>query len=100
MSFVWLISSLTNNKYLTGIELKDVQEKLQRETNSGTSLAQSVQKLESELRWATSKAEELEGALAGSRSEREKLSTSLKATEAGSFLRFLLHGCSIHFPWG
>ena len=53
-------------------------------------MAQKVQRLESELRWVTSKTEELEGALAGSRSEREKLSTSLKATEAGSSLRFLL----------
>ena len=79
-----------HDKWLTEIELKGVQEKLQHEINNGTSMAQNAQRLEGELRWATSKAEELEGALAGSRSEREKLSTSLKATEAGLFLRFPL----------
>ena len=79
-----------HGKSSTEIELKGVQEKLQHEINSGTSMAQNAQRLEGELRRATSKAEELEGALAGSRSEREKLSTSLKATEAGWFLRFSL----------
>lgn len=53
-------------------------------------MAQSVQHLESKLRSATSKAEELEGSLAGSRSERERLSVSLRDSEEGSSPRFLL----------
>lgn len=70
--------------------LANVRGNLQRETINGTSLAQRVQQLESEVRRATSTAEELEGALAGSRSERAKLSALLTAAETGSSLRFPL----------
>ena len=73
------------------IELGDTREKLQRESLNGTFLAQSVQQLESKLHSATSKAEELEGSLAGSRSERERLSASLKDAEVGPSF-FLLDG--------
>jgi len=72
-------------------ELRDAQEKLQRESTNGTSLAQGIQRLESQLRSVTSKTEELEGSLAGSRSEREKVSALLKDTESGTAL-FLLDG--------
>lgn len=51
-------------------------------------MAQDLQRLESKLRSVTSKAEELEGSLAGSRSEREKLATSWREAEAGLSLGF------------
>lgn len=44
----------------------------------------------------TSKAEELEGSLAGSRSERERLSVSLRDAEAGLSFRYLTQQCFIH----
>jgi chromosome segregation ATPase len=72
------------------IELHDVQGKLQRESANGTSLAQNLQQLESKLRFVTSKAEELEGSLAGSRSERERLVTLLRDAEAGPSFRLPL----------
>lgn len=72
------------------IELQDVQAKLQSESANGVSLAQNLQQLERKLCSVTSKAEELEGSLAGSRSERERLSTLSRETEAGLSLIFLL----------
>ena len=72
---------MTNTR--TGTELR-------RETNNGTPLAQTVQHLESKLRSATSRVEELEGLLARSRSEREGLLASLEGAEAGLPSRLLL----------
>lgn len=71
-------------------ELQDVQGKLQRESANGTSLAQNIQHLESKLRYVTSRAEELEGSLAGSRSERERLVPLLRDAEIGLPLIFSL----------
>jgi DNA repair exonuclease SbcCD ATPase subunit len=81
IEYLFLVQSMTT--VLTEIGLKDVQERLQRESTNGTSLAQSVQQLESALRSVNSKADELEGSLAGSRSERERLSMSLRDAESG-----------------
>jgi len=52
-----LVPRMTNG--FSGLELKDVQDELRRESANGTSLTQSVQQLESKLRTMTSKAEEL-----------------------------------------
>ena len=67
IEYLLLVLRMTNG--FSGLELKDVQDELRRESANGTSLIQSVQQLESKLRSATSKAEELDGSLAGSRSE-------------------------------
>ena len=87
-----------HDKRFTGLGLRDVQEKLQRESTNGTSLAQKVQQLESKLRSVTSRAEELEGSLAGSRSERERLSTTLRDTETGVSLIFSMDDASLVLP--
>jgi len=76
---------------LTELGLRDDQEEHQGESADETSLAQGVQQLESKLRSMTSKAKELEGSLASSRSERDRLSRSLRDSEVGSSPRFLLH---------
>lgn len=76
------------DEYFTELELQDVQAKLQHESANGTSLARNLHQLENKLRSVTSRAEELEGSLAGSRSERERLVTLLRDAETGSSFRF------------
>lgn len=79
------------------LELRDVQEKLQRESTNGAS---QVHQLESKLRSATSRADELEGSLAGSRSEREKLLASLRDAETGMSLGLTLGDALLGLPRG
>ena len=90
-----LVIRITN--CFTELELRDVQEKLQRESTNGAS---QVHQLESKLRSATSRAEELEGSLAGSRSEREKLLASLRDAETGMSLGLTLGDASLGLPRG